>query len=107
MPNKAEKPRSETALVLENLLGIMSQEAVDIYNELPFMSTREEFEEGIERFNNLGAAQLDREDDVRRETIEKETLDSRLMETTIELPPYGRMLHITRAANGIITLAST
>lgn len=107
IPNKAEKPRSETAVSIEKLLDILSQEAVDIYSALPLMQTREEYEEGIARFNELGAAQLDREDDARRETIENESLDSRLMETTIELPPYGRTLRITRAANGIVTLAST
>jgi hypothetical protein len=106
MPNRAEKPRSEKAEVIGNILSILSQEAVDIYSALPLMTTREEFEEGIKRFNDLGAAQLDREDDARRETIEHETLGSRLMETTIELPPYGRTLRITRAANGIVTLAS-
>lgn len=106
MPNKTERPRSEKAEVIENILSILSQEAVDIYSALPLLPTREEYEEAIKKFNDLGAAQLDREDDVRRETIENETLDSRLMETTIELPPYGRTLRITRAANGIVTLAS-
>ncbi|MDQ1299920.1 MAG: hypothetical protein QG636_588 [Patescibacteria group bacterium] len=107
IPNKAEKPRSETAVVIENLLGILSQEAVDIYSALPLMQTREEYEEGIARFNELGAAQLDRVDEKRREQIENEKLDKRQIETVIELPPYGRTLRITRAANGIVTLAST
>lgn len=109
MPNRAaepEKPRSETADVIENLLGIMSQEAVDIYSALPLMPTRDEYEEGIKNFNDLGAAQLDRVDDERRTKIENEKLDKRQIETVIELPPYGRTLRITRATNGVITLAS-
>lgn len=109
MPRKDESPKeelSEQGQVLQGLLDVMSQEAVDLYNALPFMATREEYEAGIERFNKLGAAQLDREDSVRRQTIENETLQSREVDEVIQLPLYGRTLRITRAANGIITLAS-
>lgn len=103
---REEKAPLGPALAIENMLSVLTQEAVDIYSSLALQPTREEYENAIERFNSLGAAQLDREDETRSDMLENESLAERQMETVIELPPYGRTLRITRAKNGIVTLAS-
>lgn len=105
MPREERTP-DETKLNVEQMLAVLTQEAVNIFSSLPLLPTQEAFEAAIQEFNNLGAAQLDREDETRRETLENETLASREMETVLELPPYGRILRITRGMNGVVTLAS-
>lgn len=105
MPREERAP-DETKLNVEQMFAVLTQEAVNIFSSLPLLPTQEAYEEAIARFNDLGAAQLDRADETRRETLENETLASREMETVLELPPYGRTLRITRAKNGIVTLAS-
>ena len=103
---KEERVSSETALNVEQVLSVLTQEAVDIFSALPLLPNQEAYEHAIAQFNALGAAQLDRADEVRRETLETESLAGREMEAVLELPPYGRTLRITRGMNGIVTLAS-
>lgn len=103
---REEQVPNKTVLNVEQILSVLTQEAVDIFSALPLLATREEYENAIERFNSLGAAQLDRGDNERRETIENESLADREIEEVLELPPYGRMLRITRAKNGVVTLAN-
>ena len=87
-------------------MDILSSTGVELMNNVFSASSYEDFLQSMKSFNELGAAQLDREDEARRETVENETLAQRQVAFTVSTP-QGRAMRVERAANGVVTLSET